>query len=357
MKLWERFHQTTRWGLATLEEIAQLAGVGRSTVSRVMNNDPRVRPSTRERVLEIVRQENYQPNFAARTLASGRSEVIGAVVPMALPSVFTDPFFPQFLEGVAAACDAADALLMLWLALPETEQRKVDKVLGGGPVDGLIVAAHVIDDPLVEVLRRGNKRFILYGRYPADDVSYVTVDDRVSAYNVVSHLLRIGYERVGTITGPQHMFDAQDRLAGYFDALRDFGQPQSPELVVEGDWSEASGYAAVRRLLAADVDAVFAANDSMALAALRAFKEEGIRVPEDVALVGFDDIPASAAADPPLTTVRQPIRRLGEVATQTLLELIEQPGGPPQRIILPTELVVRGSCGSDRMRRTKTNEH
>jgi LacI family transcriptional regulator len=332
--------------VATLEEIAQLAGVGRSTVSRVMNNDPRVKPSTRERVLEIVRRERYQLNFAARTLASGRSEVIGAVVPMALESVFTDPFFPKFLEGVSSACDAADAMLMLWLALPETEQRKVDKVLGAGPVDGLIVAAHVVDDPLVEALRESGKHFVLYGRYPADDVSYVTVDDRASACSVVSHLIRLGRQRIGTIAGPQHMFEARDRLAGYHDAVRDFGLQASPELVVEGDWSEASGYAAMRRLLAAEPDAVFAANDSMALAALRALTEQGIRVPEDIALVGFDDIPAAAAANPPLTTVRQPIRRLGEVAAQTLLELIEQPPGAPRRVILPTELVVRASCGS-----------
>jgi LacI family transcriptional regulator len=332
--------------MATLEEIAELAGVGRSTVSRVLNNDPRVRSTTRERVLEVVRRENYQPNFAARTLASGRSDVIGAIVPMALPSVFSDPFFPQFLEGVAAACDAADALLMLWLALPETERRKVDRVLGGGPVDGLIIAAHVVDDPLVEALRRGGKQFILYGRYPADDVSYVAVDDRASAHSVVSHLLRVGYERVATIAGPQHMFEARDRLAGYVDALRDFGLPQLPELIVEGDWSDASGYAAMRRLLAAKPDAVFAANDSMALAAMRALKEQGLRVPEDVALVGYDDIPGAAAADPPLTTVRQPIHRLGEVAAQTLLALIDDPSGAQRRIVLPTELIVRASCGS-----------
>jgi LacI family transcriptional regulator len=332
--------------MATLEEIAQMAGVGRSTVSRVLNNDPRVRDATRERILEIVRRENYRPNFAARTLASGRSDVIGAVVPMSLPSVFSDPFFPRFLEGVAVACDLADALLMLWLALPETERRQVDKVLGAGHVDGLIIAAHVIDDPLVEALRRGSKRFVLYGRYPADDVSYVTVDDRAGARSIVSHLLRVGHERVATIAGPQHMFEARDRLEGYHDALRDFGLQPSPELVVEGDWSEASGYAAMRRLLAAKPDAVFAANDSMALAALRALNESGVRVPEEIAIVGFDDIPAAAAADPPLTTVRQPIRRLGEVATQTLLELIEEPSGPPRRVILPTELVVRTSCGS-----------
>ncbi len=142
------------------------------------------------------------------------------------------------------------------------------------------------------------------------------------------------------------MFEARDRLAGYTDALRDFGLPRASELIVEGDWSEASGYAAMRRLLAAKPDAVFAANDSMALAALRALKEQGLRVPEDVALVGYDDIPAAAAADPPLTTVRQPIRRLGEVAAQTLLALIDDPSGAQRRIVLPTELVVRASCGS-----------
>jgi LacI family transcriptional regulator len=330
----------------TLDEIAELAGVGRSTVSRVLNNDPRVRDATRERILEIVRRENYQPNFAARSLASGRSDVIGAVVPMALPSVFTDPFFPQFLEGVSAACDAADAMLMLWLALPETERRKADKVGSSGPVDGLIIAAHVTDDPFVEALRGGKKQFVLYGRYAADDVSYVTVDDRASARGIVSHLLRVGHKRVATITGPQHMFDARDRLDGYLDALREFRLPHAPELIVEGDWSEESGAQGMRRLIAAKPDAVFAANDSMALAALRVLRENGLRVPEDVALAGFDDIPAAAAADPPLTTVRQPIRRLGEVATQTLLEMIDDPDGPPRRVILPTELVVRASCGS-----------
>src|SRR5947209_44969 len=120
----------------TLEEIAQKAGVGRSTVSRVMNNDPRVRESTRQRVLEIVRRENYTPNFAARSLASGRTDVIGAVVPMDISSVFADPFFPLLLKGVGAGCEAADALLMLWIAEPEYEQRMVDKVLQAGAVDG-----------------------------------------------------------------------------------------------------------------------------------------------------------------------------------------------------------------------------
>lgn len=332
--------------MTTIEEIALKAGVGRSTVSRVLNEDPRVSDGTRQRVLEILRQENFQPNFAARTLASGRSDVIGAVVPMALPSVFGDPFFPRFLEGVAAACDAADALLMLWLALPEEEQRKVGKVLGNGPVDGLVIAAHVVGDPLVEALRNGNKKFVLAGRYDADDVSYVCVDNRASAHGAVTHLLRSGRTRVAHITGPLRMVDAEDRLAGYRDALRDFRLPYDDELVAEGDWSEASGYAAMRRLLATKPDAVFAGNDAMALAAMRALKEEGLRVPDDVAVVGFDDAPAAPAADPALTTVRQPVRRLGEVATTTLLELIEDPSGPPRRTVLPTELVLRASSGT-----------
>jgi LacI family transcriptional regulator len=331
--------------MTTLEEIALKAGVGRSTVSRVLNDDPRVSDATRQRVLDIVRRENYQPNFAARTLASGRSDVIGAVVPMALPSVFGDPFFPLFLEGVAGACDAADALLMLWLALPEDEQRKVDKMLRGGPVDGLVIAAHIAADPLVETLRSGGKKFILSSRYEADDVSYVCVDNRAGAHGAVAHLLRSGRTRVAHITGPRRMFDAEDRLAGYRDALRDFGIPYREELVAEGDWSEASGYAAMRRLLDADIDAVFAANDGMALAAMRALKEVGRRVPDDVALVGFDDMPAAAVAEPALTTVRQPVRRLGEVATTTLLDLIADPSGPPRRTVLPTELVLRASSG------------
>ncbi|MDE3130025.1 MAG: LacI family DNA-binding transcriptional regulator, partial [Acidobacteriota bacterium] len=207
--------------MATIEQIALKAGVGRSTVSRVVNDDPRVSVATRERVLEVLRQENYQPNFAARTLASGRSDIVGAVVPMALPSVFGDPFFPPFLEGVAGACEAADALLMLWLALPEDEQRNVDKVLGRGPVDGLVIAAHVAHDPLVEALLRARKKFVLSSRYEADDVSYVCIDNRASARTAVSHLLRNGRTRVAHITGPRRMLDAEDRLAGYADALRD----------------------------------------------------------------------------------------------------------------------------------------
>src|SRR5258708_18068475 len=136
--------------MATLEQIARMAGVGRSTVSRVLNNDPRVRDATRERILEIVHRENYQPNFAARSLASGRSDVIGAVVPMALPSVFTDPFFPQFLEGVSTACDAADAMLMLLLAPPETVRRKADKGGSAGTLDGLNTSAPDRDQPLAQ---------------------------------------------------------------------------------------------------------------------------------------------------------------------------------------------------------------
>jgi LacI family transcriptional regulator len=334
--------------MTTIEQIAQKAGVGRSTVSRVLNDDPRVSDVTRQRVLEVLQRENYQPNHAARSLALGKSDIIGAVVPMALPSVFGDPFFPRFLEGVAAACGAADALLMLWLALPEDEQRNVDKVLGRGPVDGLVIAAHVTGDPLVEALRKGRQKFVLSSRYEADDVSYVCVDNRASARTAVTHLLRNGRTRIAHITGPRRMLDAEDRLAGYLDALRDFGLPLDEELIAEGDWSEPSGYAATRRLLSAKPDAVFAANDAMALASMRALREEGLRIPEDVAIVGFDDMPAAAVSEPGLTTVRQPVRRLGEVATTTLLELIADPNCAPRRTVLPTELVIRASSGAAR---------
>jgi LacI family transcriptional regulator len=331
----------------TLEEIAQKAGVGRSTVSRVMNNDPRVRESTRQRVLEIVRRENYTPNFAARSLASGRTDVIGAVVPMDISSVFADPFFPLLLKGVGAGCEAADALLMLWIAEPEYEQRMVDKVLQAGAVDGLVIAAHSVHDPLVDALIQARKRFILTGPYQGrDDVSYVGVDDRASAQAVVSHLLRLARRRIATIRGPQTMIAGGARFVGYKNALRQFEVSTEISLVAQGDWSEASGYAAMQRLIPEKPDAVFAANDLMALGALRALADAGVSVPDDVAVVGFDDLPAASEAAIPLTTVRQPIRRLGEVAAHTLLEIIHDRAQAPQQVILPTELVVRASCGS-----------
>jgi LacI family transcriptional regulator len=188
---------------------------------------------------------------------------------------------------------------------------------------------------------------MLVGRHPTDaHASYVDADNIGGAREAVTHLLRLGRMRVATITGPQNMIAGTDRLSGYTAALRERGVISDPGLIVEGDFTEAGGYRAMQQLLSRRLDAVFAASDIMAIGAMRALREASLRVPEDVAVVGFDDLPQSARTEPPLTSVRQPIYRLGATAVDSLLDLFEYPDSSPRRIVLPTELVVRTSCGS-----------
>ena len=331
----------------TLEEIAQQAGVSRSTVSRVVNNQPNVDPDTRAKVLSIANSVNYQPNIAARGLAAGRSRVLGLVIPMGVSALFTDPYFPLLIQGISSACNEHDHSVMLWLADPEFERRTIHQILRGGLIDGVIVASALMDDAVYEALHKDSKPFVLIGRHPVDTgINYVDVDNVNSAREMVAHLLRLGYRHVATITGPKNMIAGVDRLQGYMSALRDRGLRPDQNLIVESDFTEAGGYAAMQRLLPFKPDAVFAASDAMAVGALRAIREAGSRVPEDIAVTGFDDMPFAARTDPPLTTVRQPISRSGSVAVETLIDLVAHPNSPPRRIILPTELVIRASCGS-----------
>ncbi len=330
-----------------LDEIAREAGVSRSTVSRVLNQHPNVSKKARERVLSVTERLNFQPNLAARSLAAGRTRILGLVIPMRVPALFTDPYYPILIQGISAACNARDYSVMLWLAEPEYERRTMQKILQGGLIDGVIVSGMLVNDPIVDALRARTMPFVLVGRFASDGLlTFVDVDDLNSAREMVSYLLRSGYRRIATITGPQNMNVGIDRLAGYRAALRARGREPDSTLIVESDFTEEGGYHAMQRLLPHNPDAVFAASDAMAVGALRALREAGRRVPDDVALAGFDDMPFAARTEPPLTTVRQPIHRMGMVAAEVLIDLIEQPDSTPRRIILQTELVIRGSTGT-----------
>jgi LacI family transcriptional regulator len=331
----------------TLEDIARSAGVSRSTVSRVINGDPKVSPATREHVLEILNRVNFQPNLAARGLANGRTSILGLVIPAGVAEIFADPYFPLLIQGVNLACNARDYSVMLWLAEPEYERRMINRILHNGLVDGVIVSSTLMDDPLVQALHASKLPFILAGHHPFLEVNSLDVDNRAGGQAATAHLLRLGRQRIATITGPRNMFAGEDRYQGYLDALRQRGVPIRPELVVEGDFTEGGGFRGMQALLAqGEVDAVFAASDQMAYGALRALHAAGRRVPEDVAVVGFDDLPPSAHTDPPLTTVRQPIQRMGALVAETLIDLIRHPNPQPRHTVLPTELVIRASCGA-----------
>jgi len=332
-----------------LEEIARLSHKSRSTVSRVINNDPHVSDATRTAVMEVVQRVNFHPNAAARSLAAGRTRVLGLVIPTGVSALFTDPYFPLLVQGVAQACNAHDHSVMLWLAEPEYERRTIGQVLHGGLIDGVILASVLTGDPLLQALTGADATvpFVLVGRQPGNDrLNYVDVDNINSAREAVTHLLRQGRRRVATITGLLNTNVGIDRRDGYLAALRQRSLPVDPELIVESDFTEAGGYGAMQRLLPCRPDAVFAASDMMAMGALRALREAGRRVPQDVAVVGFDDMPFAERAEPPLTTMRQPVQRTGVVAAETLMDLIDNPEAQPRRILMPTELIIRDSCGA-----------
>lgn len=329
----------------TLEDVARECGVSRSTVSRVINNDPNVKDATRSAVLEVIQRINFQPNLAARGLARGRTGVLALVIPRAAAAVFVDPYFPLLIQGVSSACNARSYGMMFWLVEPEYEGRMAQQIIYNGLIDGAIVASAAMDDPIVSALAETRRiPFLLIGRHPSDAaVSFVDVDNRAGAAQAVEHLIQQGRRRIATLSGPLAMVTGVDRLRGYQDALEQHGLAWDPALCAEGNFQEESGYEGMRRLLEHHPDALFAASDMMAIGAMRAIEQAGLRVPEDIAVVGFDDIPAACRTTPPLTTIAQPIQRCGAVAADNLMDLVEDPNPTLRSLILTTDLVVRGS--------------
>jgi LacI family transcriptional regulator len=211
----------------------------------------------------------------------------------------------------------------------------------------VIIASSQIVDPLVSRLEESNMPFVFIGRPGgSEQASFVDVDNETGAYTAVTHLIRHRRTRIATITGRLDMSSGIDRLNGYKRALTDRGLPINENLIINGDFNETEAYNAMLWLLDYQPDAVFIASDTMAMGALRALRIKGIPVPEQIAVAGFDDLPQAATSNPPLTTIRQPIKRIGALAAETLLDIIEQGTTPPRRIILPTELVIRQTCGA-----------
>ena len=330
-----------------LDDVARLAGVSRSTASRVINGHPNVRPETRHKVLEAIRKLGYHPNTLAQGLSRRRTRIIGLLVAMPAKRLASDQFYPLFLQGAAQAANRRGYRLMLGLFEEPAEQEAmyVD-VVRGGYLDGLVVVSVPRGDPLIPMLLEEEVPFVLVGRDPDWDTPYVEGDNYRGGYMATEHLLRLGYRRIGTITGPLKLWAATERLRGYQDAHRDAGLEPDPGFIVEADFTEIGGMAAMRKLLEAGPEAVFVQSDTMAAGALRAVKAAGLKVPDDIALVGYDDAPLAELLEPPLTTVHQPIHMMGYTAVEMLIEHIERPKPRTQGVILPVKLVVRRSCGA-----------
>ena len=327
----------------TLEQVAARAGVSRATVSRVINGSPTVAAHLRETVNRAVQALGYVPNPAARSLVTQRTDSYALVVPEPTNRVFSDDqFFPGIIRGVSQALEAADKQLVLMLATSATSHDRIERYAMAGHVDGVMFASVHGADPLPTTLARMGVPVVCNERPLGRSVlPYVGVDNAGGAAAATRHLIESGRRRVATIAGPQDMIGGIDRLAGYRSGLK---RTRARSLVAVGDFTRESGVYAMGQLLAESpqLDAVFAASDLMADGALRTLRQSGRRVPDDVAVVGFDDIEMARYTEPPLTTVRQPIQDLGREMVRLLLRLTAGEEIEPS-VVLPTELVIRES--------------
>jgi DNA-binding LacI/PurR family transcriptional regulator len=344
--------RTRSLGRPTLDAVAARAGVGRGTVSRVVNGSPQVSPEARAAVQAAIAELGYVPNRAARALVTQRTDSVALVVSESEERVFGEPFFAGIVRGISSGL--LETSMQLWLAMAQSpaERERVEHHLTSQHVDGALLLSLHDDDPLPGLLEQRGLPTVLGGRparmlhSDAEAAYFVDVDNAGGARQAVEYLIAQGRRRVATIAGPQDMGAGVARLAGYREAVHTHLGPGRDDLVEYGDFSEASGTVAMRRLLAGtpDIDAVFVASDLMAFGALRALREADRRVPDDVAVIGFDDAPIARQADPPLTTVHQPVEEMGRQMARLLVARIRDEEMPTPYVLLDTHMVPRKSA-------------
>lgn len=332
----------------TLEDVAARAGVSRSTVSRAINGGLKVSPDAQAAVDAAVLELGYTPNRAARSLVTRRTDAVALVVPEPDQMVFTDPYFAATLQGLSAALEPTEIQLVLLIARRGGDDSRTSRYLRNHNVDGAVVVSHHRDDAIGPLLVDSGLPCVFVGRPfgRADGLPFVDVDNREGGRQAAEHLLAAGCRRIGTVAGPVDMAAGLDRLEGWKDALRAAGLP--PAAVAHGDFTAAGGADATERLLREhpDVDGVVVASDLMATGALRVLQRHGRTVPDDVRVVGFDDLGVAESAEPPLTTVASPVVEMSRVAGELLLSLVGALPATrvPQERVFPTRLVVRTSA-------------
>lgn len=328
-----------------LADVAQQAGVSPATASRVLTGSARVRPETRHEVEEAIARLGYVRNRAARSSGSRRVGSIAFVVCEESSRVFSEPFFPLMLRSVSRELASCDIQLVLLTAHSPRDYQTASRYLRSGHVDGALFVSMHGRRPLD--LHSLGIPVVLAGRPfgDSDEFSYVDADNVGGAELAVQYLLKSGHTSVATVAGPPDMAPGVDRLRGYRTAMADAGLSDSG-LIVFGDFGRVSAEHGLYRLLdrRPNIDAVFVASDLMAAGALRALRRTGRRVPDDVAVIGFEDSPLAQHTDPKLTTVRQPVEAMGARLAKELLGLVARAGQDPCHVVLDTELVLRESA-------------
>ena len=333
----------------TMNEVAKAAGVSQATVSRVVNGNPRVNLTTRRQVERTIERLGFVPNSAARTLVTRRSDSIGVLIPEPTSRVFGDPFFAEVLRGISAGLTARQLHLVLVMSQGQEEERWAERYLASrGHVDGVILFSLHGDDPLPDHLQSLGIPVVVGGEPPRGArVSYVDNDNHGGAVKAVNHLIDQGRTTIATITGPLDMPAGVTRRTAYRDALQAAGRTLDPDLEESGEFTREGGQRAMEVLLqrCPDIDAVFVASDLMAAGALSALYAAVRRVPEDIAVVGFDDSLIALSTQPALTSVHQSMEVMGRELVSLLLQAIDAGDHVVRGVVLETKLIVRQSSG------------
>lgn len=336
----------------TSQDVAEKAGVSRTTVSFVLNNVEGVQlsPETRQRVLDAAHELGYIPDAAARSLVSGRTWTIGLVMSRSAKQISSDAYLSHMLDSLVREANRKGMRLMLDILEDDTIIPHCQDIIGSKRLDGVIYSGPRFHDEALDLFSKNKFPTVLMGQFPAGSFSWVDVDNRGAAYLATRHLAELGHRQIACITNaPLEYTAAAQRMAGYQDALREAGLPFDPDLLRCGDFDYRSGYQQMANLLkntAKRPTAALVASDVLAVGALSALREANLRIPQDMALVGFDDIPLASYLDPPLTTVRLPVNGLVDAAVELLVQLIEGQTPEPAHLLFDTELVIRRSCGA-----------
>lgn len=327
---------------ATVYTVAKHAGVSIATVSRTLAGSRKVLPGTRQRVMQAIEDLNFEPNPSARRLAYMKTETIALVFPD-----ISGPFYSTVIRGVEQESGRHNHNVLIYGTHGKEGSGRYLRTLSS-KVDGLIIMARSVDEDSLRSLERQGVPFVLLGHSNGHlQCSTIAVDNEVGAYKAAAHLLGHGHQRIGIITGPEDSPDNKGRLQGYKKALLDAGISLQQNMVVPGNFTYEGGQIAIHKLLEdnSPPTAILAANDEMAIGAMDAAQHRSLRVPEDLAVIGFDDIQMSALTHPSLTTVRQPMQLLGEAAVTLLFDQLQNSNGLPRHKVLDTKLVMRRSCG------------
>lgn len=333
----------------SIDEVAKRAYVSRSVVSRVLNNHPNVSDEARERVLEIVKKYNYRPSSVARGLATNHNYEIGILAPRRCDEALGNGFWSLLHLGIFEECIQKGYFATMSPISTDKEAEINVHILDNKRLDGYILLTQEVTDIVINKLNEDEIPTVLVGHGQSNpNLNSVDVDNFAGAYQATNHLIELGHKRIGIIMASAQMKESADRVAGYTKALEDAGLCVCEEYISRGDYSQKHGFDTIKRWIkqGLDLSAVFCMSDTLAMGALLALDRENVKVPDEVALVGFDDLPFAQYTIPPLTTIRQPIYQKGKQAANLLMRQIENKSAEVVHKNLEPELIIRESCGA-----------